>query len=139
MPELFLADEAATESLGAALAKQTPPGGTWLLKGGLGAGKTTWTRGFVTGLGGEPDQVSSPTYAILHRYDLPSGAVFHLDLYRLGGTGLWTLGLEDSITHKDWLVVEWAAADDGPWPTDWVSRLELLMLMDGRKAVWQGA
>ena len=69
------------------LAQETPPGGTWLLRGELGAGKTTWTRGFVPGLGGDPDQVASPTYAVLHRYETPKGRVFHLDLYRLGEAG----------------------------------------------------
>ena len=60
-----LADEAATEALGRRLAARTPSGGTWLLAGGLGVGKTTWCRGFVEGLGGDPDQVASPTYAVI--------------------------------------------------------------------------
>ncbi|MDR1840507.1 MAG: tRNA (adenosine(37)-N6)-threonylcarbamoyltransferase complex ATPase subunit type 1 TsaE [Holophagales bacterium] len=136
--ELYLADEQATENLGAVLAKQTPQGGTWLLNGGLGAGKTTWTRGFVAGLGGCAEQVSSPTYAVLHRYDAPKGKVFHLDLYRLGTSGVWSLGLEECVTQGDWLVVEWAGVD-GPWASDWVSFLELSQVSDGRNAAWRGA
>lgn len=137
MPELFLADEAATEELGAMLAKQTPPGGTWLLKGDLGAGKTTWARGFVIGLGGTPDQVSSPTYAVLHCYEVPKGKIFHLDLYRVGASGIWSLGLEDNFTQADWLVVEWAG-DNGPWISNWVSCLELVMTPNGgRYATWR--
>ena len=138
MPARFLKDDAATEKLGAALAKQTPPGGTWLLKGELGAGKTTWARGFVAGLGGAADQVSSPTYAVLHRYDTPSGRVFHLDLYRLGPQGVWSLGLEESVSRADWLVAEWAGKD-GPWVSDWVSFLELSQARDGRNAAWYGS
>jgi tRNA threonylcarbamoyladenosine biosynthesis protein TsaE len=133
---MFLATEEDTEALGAQLAKLTPRGGTWLLGGGLGAGKTTWTRGFVEGLGGPKDQVSSPTYAVLHSYDVSIGKVFHLDLYRLGPLGVWTLGLEDSVTQGDWLVAEWAGSE-GPWPTPWVSFLDLAMLQSGRTAVWR--
>jgi tRNA threonylcarbamoyladenosine biosynthesis protein TsaE len=138
VPELFLADEAATEKLGAKLAQQTPPGGVWLLSGELGAGKTAWTRGFVTGLGGNPNQVSSPTYAVLHCYDTPAGSVFHLDLYRLGPSGIWNLGLEERITQADRLVVEWAG-NHGPWVSDWVSSLELTQVPNGRSAVWRGS
>jgi tRNA threonylcarbamoyladenosine biosynthesis protein TsaE len=136
---LFLPDEDATEALGAALAALTPPGGTWLLWGELGAGKTSWARGFVAGLGGEPGQVSSPTYAILHRYGTPKGGVLHLDLYRLGLGGAWGLGLEDCLAPSDRLVVEWAGPEErGPWPTPWVSFLELRHAPDGRLAAWGG-
>lgn len=136
VPSRFLSDDSASEALGAELAALTPPGGTWLLRGELGAGKTTWTRGFVAGLGGDPDQVASPTYAVLHRYTTPQGKVFHLDLYRLGEAGGWSLGLEETVTASDFLVVEWAG-DTGPWPTDWVSRLDLAPEGEGRTARWQ--
>lgn len=131
----YLNDDLATEALGAELARHTPPGGTWLLRGPLGAGKTTWTRGFVAGLGGDPDQVASPTYAVLHRYDIPGGRVFHLDLYRLGPVGAWSLGLEEQLEAADRLVVEWAG-DEGPWPSPWVARLELKQDGEGRRATW---
>jgi len=93
--------DAATEALGAELAALTPPGGTWLLRGELGAGKTTFTRGFVAGLGGDPDQVASPTYAVLHRYRCPGGWIHHLDLFRLGEAGAWSLGLEETVRPED--------------------------------------
>ena len=132
----LLREEGATEALGAELALLTPPGGTWLLRGPLGAGKTTWTRGFVAGLGGDPDQVASPTYAVLHRYACAGAQVFHLDLYRLGDTGAWSLGLEETVTAADYLVVEWAGGD-GPWPTDWVAELDLDGEGEERTAVWR--
>ncbi len=135
MPERFLPDEEATEALGAELARRTPPGGTWLLEGDLGAGKTTWTRGFVGGCGGDPEQVASPTYAVLHRYRGAEGRVFHLDLYRLGAGGAWSLGLEEDLRPQDRLVVEWAGPD-GPWPTEWVAMLRLEREGEGRKASW---
>jgi tRNA threonylcarbamoyladenosine biosynthesis protein TsaE len=134
--ERHLPDDLATEALGETLARLTPPGGTWLLRGELGAGKTTWTRGFVRGLGGEPEDVASPTYAVLHRYDLPEGRLFHLDLYRTGPEGAWTLGLEDQITPSDRLVVEWAGRTAGPWPSAWVAELRLRSDGEGRRADW---
>lgn len=135
MPERFLPDDEATEALGADLAQVTPPGGTWLLEGDLGAGKTTFTRGFVTGCGGDPGQVASPTYAVLHRYRGMAGRIFHLDLYRLGPAGAWSLGLEDELQPADRLVVEWAGLE-GPWPTAWVARLRLETCGEGRWARW---
>ncbi len=131
----ILADEGATEALGAELARLTPPGGTWLLRGELGAGKTTWVRGFIEGLGGDPEQVASPTYAVLHRYEAGAHRVFHLDLYRLGESGSWSLGLEEQVLPSDYLVVEWAG-NSGPWPTPWVAELALTPCGEGREAEW---
>jgi len=133
--ERFLPDDAATEALGSELAALTPAGGTWLLRGELGAGKTTWTRGFLTGLGGNPDDAASPTYAVLHRYRATRGRLFHLDLYRLGEGGAWSLGLDEQVLPADFLVVEWAGLD-GPWPTAWVARLDLETEGEGRRARW---
>jgi len=135
VPELFLTDDVATEALGGVLAQITPPGGTWLLRGELGAGKTTWTRGFLRGLGGDPEEVASPTYAVLHRYPTPAGRLFHLDLYRPGPGGAWNLGLEETILPEDRLVVEWAG-EEGPWPSEWVARLALVTQGEGRQAEW---
>jgi len=135
VPDLFLPDDLATEALGEALARLTPPGGTWLLQGELGAGKTTWTRGFLRGLGGDPDEVASPTYALLHRYEASLGRLFHLDLYRPGPEGAWNLGLEETLLPADRLVVEWAGSE-GPWLTGWVARLRLVPKGEGRQAEW---
>lgn len=135
MAEGYLPDDTATEALGEALARITPAGGTWLLHGALGAGKTTWTRGFLRGLGGDPEDVASPTYAVLHRYEHPGGHLFHLDLYRTGPAGVWSLGLEESLGSADRLVVEWAG-QDGPWPSVWVAELWLSPEGGGRRAEW---
>lgn len=130
----YLEDDAATEALGAELSRLTPAGGTWLLQGQLGAGKTTWTRGFVAGRGGDPEQVASPTFAVLHRYAAGPGRIFHLDLFRTGGEGAWDLGLEEQVGPADVLVVEWPPPR-GPW-TGWVARLELAEEGAGRRARW---
>jgi len=138
MPDRFLADERDTETLGVELAARTPPGGVWLLRGELGAGKTTWTRGFVRGLGGDPEQVASPTYAVLHRYETPKGRVFHLDLYRLGPDGAWGLGLDEDLAEGDFLVAEWPG-EGGPWEGRWIGRLSLKPEGEGRLAEWTTA
>lgn len=103
-----LADPAATEALGAALAKASPPGCVIYLEGELGAGKTTLARGFLRGLGHE-DRVKSPTYSLLEPYETPAGRVIHLDLYRLADPdeAAW-LGIEDHVGGEARLLVEWA-------------------------------
>ncbi len=85
------------------------------LHGDLGAGKTTWVRGMLEGLG-YAGRVPSPTYTLLEHYTLPQLDVIHLDLYRLGGTAgdadargeLETLGLRDWLARERcWVLVEW--------------------------------
>jgi tRNA threonylcarbamoyladenosine biosynthesis protein TsaE len=79
-----------------------------LLSGDLGAGKTTLTKGIVGGLGAaEEDQVTSPTFTLVHKYDHES-VVYHVDLYRVGDFhDLETLGLEDFLTEQAIVIVEW--------------------------------
>ena len=131
----ILDDDLDTERLGIELAAVTPLGGTWLLHGELGSGKTTVTRGIVAGLGGDPYDVSSPTYALAHRYKCNTGWIHHLDLYRLGDGEVWLLGLEDMVSPRDYLIVEWPT-DFGPWANKWVADLTLNVIGDRRFASW---
>ena len=73
-----------TESLGAELAAELSGGDVVLVRGELGAGKTTLVRGAARALG-VVDPVTSPTFSIGHRYGAPQVTVSHLDLYRLAG------------------------------------------------------
>lgn len=78
-----------------------------LLIGNLGAGKTTLTKGLVNGLGAAlPDEVSSPTFTLIHEY---APGIWHLDLYRLETDAeLLTLGLDDLMSDSAGvLIVEW--------------------------------
>lgn len=75
-----------TEALGAAVAVRLRAGDVVLLRGELGAGKTTFVRGAARALGATV-RVTSPTFALAHRYDGATLRVAHLDLYRLAGLG----------------------------------------------------
>jgi tRNA threonylcarbamoyladenosine biosynthesis protein TsaE len=77
-------DSRQTEALGAELAAALRTGDIVLVRGELGAGKTTLVRGAARALG-VTDPVTSPTFAIGHRYQGAQVTVSHLDLYRLGG------------------------------------------------------
>ena len=78
------------------------------LAGELGAGKTTLAQSICRGFG-VTEEVTSPTYALVHQYDAPRGRVFHLDLYRLKHEDeLTNLGWDDILSARDALVlVEW--------------------------------
>jgi tRNA threonylcarbamoyladenosine biosynthesis protein TsaE len=78
------------------------------LRGGLGAGKTTWVRALLRGLG-YGGRVPSPTYTLLESYSVATLVVVHLDLYRLAHeTELENLGLRDWLEKPStWVLVEW--------------------------------
>jgi tRNA threonylcarbamoyladenosine biosynthesis protein TsaE len=90
-----------------------------LLSGDLGSGKTTLTKGIVSGLGAAREEdVTSPTFTLVHKY---SGAnlVYHVDLYRVGDfRDFETLGIEDLFAEQAVVIVEWAEKLPlrSPWP-----------------------
>lgn len=80
------ASPADTERLGGEVAARLRIGDVVLLRGELGAGKTTFVRGAATAIGAT-GRITSPTFALANRYDGPALRVAHLDLYRLAGLG----------------------------------------------------
>ncbi|MES2659398.1 MAG: tRNA (adenosine(37)-N6)-threonylcarbamoyltransferase complex ATPase subunit type 1 TsaE [Verrucomicrobiota bacterium] len=98
---------AAMENLGREMAKASRSGSVIALVGGLGAGKTHWTKGFVAEAG-SPAEVTSPTFGLVHEY--PGGAfpVFHLDFYRLESAGeLIALGWDELLDQDGVVIAEW--------------------------------
>lgn len=77
------------------------------ISGDLGTGKTTLVQAICRGVGAEVP-ATSPTYALVHRYESPSGPVFHVDCYRIKGSqDARDLGLDDILLQKAILLVEW--------------------------------
>jgi tRNA threonylcarbamoyladenosine biosynthesis protein TsaE len=112
-----LADAAATEAFGAALAPSLRPGDVIALYGSLGAGKTTLARGLLRGLGHDGD-VSSPTFPIVQAYAPPDTRIplWHVDLYRIEhGSELDEIGLSDALGEAA-LVIEWPERLPSLWP-----------------------
>ncbi len=78
-----------------------------LLKGNLGAGKTTFTQFLLKNLGSR-DEVSSPTYAIVNEYDTPKGNVFHFDLYRMKNSDeVEDIGIHEYLDNAFLCIIEW--------------------------------
>jgi tRNA threonylcarbamoyl adenosine modification protein YjeE len=104
-----LADEAATYEFAASLAPQLQVGSILCLDGPLGAGKTTLVRGLVAAMGGDPEQVHSPTFALVHQYASAKDPIFHCDFYRLAaGTQLEDLGGEEFFAEQAVYCLEWS-------------------------------
>jgi tRNA threonylcarbamoyladenosine biosynthesis protein TsaE len=97
-----------TIQLGREIGRKLIPPTLILLSGDLGAGKTTLTKGIASGMGAaEEDEVTSPTFTLVHKYDGTS-RVYHVDLYRIADAhDLETLGLEDIFNESAVVIVEW--------------------------------
>ena len=98
--------EEETIALGEMLAAELPAKIAVLLIGNLGAGKTTLAKGIVKGLGAaDPDEVSSPTFTLIHEY---GPAVYHVDLYRLDrAEQVASIGLDEIFERAAVVLVEW--------------------------------
>ena len=77
-------------------------------RGGLGAGKTTFTRGLALGMG-LPDDVSSPTFALVNEYRNEKIIMYHFDMYRImNAEALETTGFYDYMSEDSVIVCEWS-------------------------------
>ena len=99
--------EADTIRIARELAAELPHGGTVLLFGQLGAGKTAFVRGLLAGAGGDAADVTSPTFTLIQQYAgrLP---VTHVDLYRLSAPEADDLGLDEIVEDGGIVAIEWA-------------------------------
>ena len=104
---------ADTVQVGRKLAALLKPPQLLLLRGDLGTGKTTLVKGIAQALdAAEPDEVTSPTFTLLHEYDGTREGkqvkLFHLDVYRIEGERqLEALGLDELLTPDALVLVEW--------------------------------
>lgn len=108
-----------TLAFGRELARELHPPCLVLLEGELGSGKTTLTKGIVTGLGAaREEEVTSPSFTLVHEYG-SSPKVYHIDLYRIENSRqLATLGLDDLWGQQAIVIVEWGEKlwDNPPAP-----------------------
>ncbi|MBL8630453.1 MAG: tRNA (adenosine(37)-N6)-threonylcarbamoyltransferase complex ATPase subunit type 1 TsaE [Rhodospirillaceae bacterium] len=96
-----------TERAAAVIAGLSQPGDVLALSGDLGAGKTTFARGFVRALTSADTEVPSPTFTLVQTYDTAKGDVWHCDLYRLAKPDdALELGIEDAFADAICLI-EW--------------------------------
>ena len=101
MKEFILAQD-ELEILCESLAKA----GVVLLRGDLASGKTTLVRALAK-FKGSQDEVSSPTFSLLHSYESVEGAIYHYDIYNVGFEGLLQRGLCENFSEKGLHLVEW--------------------------------
>ena len=98
-----------TIALGKELAASLAPPKLVLLRGDLGAGKTTLVKGIAEGFeAASQNDVTSPTFTLIHEYRGPSATLYHIDLYRVDTQReLETLGLDDLMDERSVLLIEW--------------------------------
>jgi tRNA threonylcarbamoyladenosine biosynthesis protein TsaE len=103
-----------TTDLGRRLVTELKPGTIVLLRGDLGAGKTTMVKGIAEGFqAAKADDVTSPTFTLIHEYRGPLVTLYHIDLYRIDTQReLDTLALDDLMTPHSILLIEWGEKFD---------------------------
>ncbi len=98
-----------TIAFGRKLAAELSPPLIVLLRGDLGSGKTTLVKGIAEGFkAARADDVTSPTFTLVHEYRGPQATLYHIDLYRIDTQrDLETLGLDDLLGPNGILLIEW--------------------------------
>lgn len=101
--------EEETVELGRRLAGMLTPPRIVVLRGDLGSGKTTLVKGIAEGFeAAAQEDVTSPTFTLVHEYRGPKANVYHIDLYRVDtARELETLGIDDLISENSVLLIEW--------------------------------
>jgi len=109
-------DQNDTQRAAETLAKLLRPGDVIAYRGGMGVGKTTFTRSLCAALGIDA-WVSSPTFALVHEYPGKDFSLCHFDMYRIGSFDeLYSTGFFDYLDRGDILAVEWSENIEGALP-----------------------
>ncbi|WP_420836660.1 tRNA (adenosine(37)-N6)-threonylcarbamoyltransferase complex ATPase subunit type 1 TsaE [Agitococcus lubricus] len=129
---ILVATEQEQLKLGAALAKFVLPRLVIYLTGDLGAGKTTLSRGILTGFGYQ-GKVKSPTYTLVEPYEFETFIIYHFDLYRLvDPEELELLGIRDYFHDTSIVLIEWPTKGQPLLPEPDI-RIDIKMLTQGRQ------
>lgn len=108
MKKFISKNQKQTNEIAKEFVKSLKKGDIVLLKGDLGAGKTTFVKGVVKALQGDENNVTSPTFTILNEYDLQQFSIYHFDLYRLSDPNeLCNIGYEEYFYGDGVCFVEW--------------------------------
>lgn len=122
MPTFVSHSEAETVRIGCGLAARLAGGAVILLVGELGAGKTVFVRGLARGVDADPDQVTSPTFTLVHEYR-GRRTLYHVDLHRVEGREVDDLGLEELGADPAIVAIEWA--DKLPRPIEGAIQVQI--------------
>ena len=114
---MYLEDDTSTLELGASVARLCRAPLVLYLRGDLGAGKTTFARGFIRALG-HSGRVKSPTFSLQESYIIENTILFHFDLYRIQDPGeLEFIGIRDASGEADSIcLIEWPERGEGAIP-----------------------
>ena len=108
-PEVTTQSEEETTALARDMAAELHAGDVLLLSGNLGAGKTAFVRGLAEGLGILPEEISSPTFTLVHEYRDGRLPIYHFDFFRLEDRrAAINLALDDYFFGDGISIVEWA-------------------------------
>lgn len=134
MAEYITSSVADTARAGAEIADSLVMPSCVYLKGDMGAGKTTLCKAILAKLGYE-GTVTSPTYNLIQEYELESGVVQHMDLYRLQDPEeLEFLAIEDLWTENSLFLIEWPEKGEGALPApDYTISVQRMACEDGEK------
>jgi len=113
-----MTSEADTKAFGLQIAEKLEKGSILALTGDLGTGKTTLTRYIAAGLG-VSEEITSPTFTIVHEYRSGRLPLYHFDVYRIGDEEeMYELGYEEYFYGDGVTIVEWADIIEGLIPAD---------------------
>lgn len=105
--EFITTNSKQTQALGKLLAEEIRGQAVICLEGDLGAGKTTFTQGFLQGLKIK-GPYTSPTFVVMKEYKQKEKSIYHIDAYRVDSEDILNLGWEEIVAGKNIIIIEWA-------------------------------